>query len=242
MKPLPKVLAELVAFQVWKGCEEEAADRDIRARAVATHRKLACNAGIPERLRDLLPSSDLVASQGEYVETPDVKRCLQELCSGAQMLLLMGKPGTGKTVAAARCALESLWKYCGVEPAGTHHSYGVHWISAYDYCRIADWDEKRTARYRNAPFLVLDELGQEGLNARRKIEALVCARYESTSVTEQYDGSRRKRRVVTIFTTNLTPAEFGDENQRGYHARIRDRILQTGKKIVFKARMRGERK
>jgi hypothetical protein len=132
------------------------------------------------------------------------------------LLLLVGEPGTGKTVAAAR------W-FATLGPARAPGDARPLFVSAAELVVWATWsDEFRAAKRARA--LVIDDLGVEYADApgsvASKLDDLIDARYGSM--------------LPTLITTNLDATalavRFGD--------RIVSRIREAGRVVTMRAKYR----
>ena len=176
------------------------------AELAAAQRALEISAlRLPETLETML-----VTGQDRWGQplrkTPMLEALLRLVAAKALHVVLSGEPGTGKSVAAAQM-LE-------------HYGSG-RWVSAVDYCTLADWAEERLP-YLRCRLLVVDDLGLEPDRAVSKIEALV---YE-----------RHAQGRTTVYTTNLTRKQLrGSGSQPGrYDERVLSRWREglTGNPVI----------
>ena len=132
--------------------------------------------------------------------------------AGAYMLVLSGKVGTGKSLAAAWAAADYLRATATENPWGRLVYFsGRLWVSSPHLSRFAPWSEE-LVELEAADFLVIDDLGEEEATPRTlaTISSLLTTR----------DSNARP----TIITTNLDGATFKSR----YGERIIDRLRQSG--------------
>lgn len=118
------------------------------------------------------------------------------------ILLLLGGPGTGKTVAAASALIE----------APAHSSV---FAQAVDVARLSDYNVEHMhelERVTEAKLLVLDDLGAEHANDFwvSRLDGIINHRY----------GHKRR----TVITSNLDAQRF----KKQYGERIADRVREVG--------------
>jgi hypothetical protein len=145
-------------------------------------------------------------------------------------LLLLGKPGTGKTLAATRWLLRPIcnpsnwiacngwWRPRRPTSEDSKRSGADLWRTARSLARIQQYDEAAVEKLLSARRLVLDDLGQEYLDKGGFLASLI-----DEIVTE-----RHRRELATVMTSNTTPAEFTER----YGHRVLDRIVDTGRMVL----------
>lgn len=121
----------------------------------------------------------------------------------ANVLVLAGPPGIGKTVAAARFALDR------------KHAPPT-FLRAAAFARSSRFDQDERRGWLNAGALVLDDLSTE--DAKGSFVA------DLDELIDVFYGSRRP----LLITTNLVAVEF----KRKYGERIADRLREAGKWIA----------
>jgi len=137
----------------------------------------------------------------------------------AGCLLLLGKPGTGKSVAAARWLLGEalamrnwfgfdgpegfIWKYKGGK---------VLWRTAKSLSRVKQYDEAEMERLFGPARLVVDDIGMEYLDAKGFLVSLI----------DEIVHERHRRELPTVMTANMSPADFVER----YGQRVLDRISE----------------
>lgn len=174
---------------------EEAEAQRQRLQAVS---KLKVASGIPEMFLDIIEGSTFKPT----VATSEVER------AGFKILVLAGKPGNGKTVAACRWLLD-----------GLHAQRPPLFVTA---ARLSRWDRYNNAemdRLLLAPRLVLDDLGEEYNDTKGNFLAVL-----DETVCDRLSNKR-----ATIITTNLDVDQFTAR----YGVRIRDRIRESGRWVGF---------
>lgn len=148
------------------------------------------HAGVPARTVDVWVSGPDA--------TPAVESVRSWLKSGKNFLLLLGKPGGGKTVAASQALVD-----------------GGEFARAVELSRTSAFDKEDQRQFRmvcRTRMLVLDDLGAEMLHDgwRPLLDELVDVRYGD--------------RLRTIITSNLDGQGF----KARYGERISDRIRHDG--------------
>ena len=91
------------------------------------------------------------------------------------------------------------------------------WISAADLARVDHFSAKAVGRFKDAPLLVVDDLGGEYNDAKGFFGSLL-----DEVVDARYAG-----KLPAIFTSNLNAKGFTDR----YGERIVDRIREAGRFI-----------
>jgi DNA replication protein DnaC len=179
--------------------EDEHREREIEAEAA----RVQFRENMPFRLERIgVPSLVIDALSNSVIETVSVQHVRSFCASDRQILLLLGGPGTGKTVAAASALIE----------APMHSSVFTH---AADVARLSDFNVEHAHemdRINEAKFLVLDDLGVEHAND------FWVSRFDG--ILNQRYGNKRK----TIITSNLDAERF----KRQYGVRVSERIHQVG--------------
>jgi DNA replication protein DnaC len=134
------------------------------------------------------------------------------------LLVLSGKPGTGKTVAACEWILEYLQTDANWTEAGTAIALRSRPPLLVTAARLARWDryeQEPMAKLILAPRLAIDDLGAEYMDKNGFYASLL-----DEVINERYAGHR-----PTLLTTNLNDVEFAAR----YDQRIMGRIRETGR-------------
>lgn len=174
--------------------------RDLEARAARNRRrKLLLDAGVP--LTDAM-STALV--DGTLASTRALQVTSGWLGGPRSVLVLLGTPGTGKTVAAAHAALTRISRGPLVY---VRESALARWSMFARYDR--EW-----AAAVSCATLIVDELGTAGA---RDLDA---ARQALLRITDDRMGRGRR----TVLVGNLTPDDLG----RRYDERLLDRLREIG--------------
>lgn len=174
----------------------EQAEED--ARALREHRASVLEAQ-GGRLTDAMAEALMHGRE----QATDALRAVREWSrSSKPMLVLSGTVGTGKTVAALSyvCSRPVRWQMVRAPRLGAMHE---RWSS--------DREDHIEALRMMIPVMVLDDLGQEPLDDRRTVPALL----------ELFD-SRKSLRTRTIITTNLTVAQADKRYPEAMMSRIRE--------------------
>lgn len=167
---------------------------------------------------------------GPLVETPALAAAMAH---AAGCLLLLGDPGTGKSLAAARwlltpsCSLASWqclissknggrWQFAG------HGRGGTQWRTAKSLSRVQQYDQEAIDDLIKPSRLVLDDLGTEYLDKGGFLLSLI----------DEIISERHRRDLPTVMTTNITAAEFAQR----YGGRVVDRIRGSGSIVVCDGR------
>ena len=132
-------------------------------------------------------------------------------------LLLCGRVGNGKTTLMD--AVISLYSLGGFTHRGV--CAGFRKVEAFDIDTYAR--EERLRELKECPMLAIDDLGCEA--------ARVAVFGNEVSPVTEILQSRYSGRMLTMFTTNLTPKQIGDR----YGERIRDRFREAALKVEFGA-------
>jgi len=174
---------------------EEAEVQRRRSEAVS---KLKVASGIPELFLDIIEGSAFQATPA----TAEVER------GSFKILVLAGKPGNGKTVAACRWLLD-----------GLHAQRPPLFVTAARLSRWDRYDSSAMDRLLLASRLVLDDLGEEFNDTKGNFLAVL-----DETVCDRLSNKR-----ATIVTTNLDVEQFTSR----YGVRIRDRIRESGRWVGF---------
>lgn len=155
---------------------------------------------IPKRIETML-------LRGEVNGSAATQKLLSAIGSKPAVVVLHGRTGTGKSVAAAAW----LAGYEGFADSDRRGFAG--WAPAPEFALHAEWsaDARRCASICR---LVIDDVGLEPDRSIARIEALIYERF----------GEKRP----TVITTNLTPKEF----KQRYNDRVWSRIGEDGASIV----------
>jgi DNA replication protein DnaC len=178
--------------------EDERRTRDLEAaRAMAQFRER-----MPERLGKMGVPKLVIDALNAPNHTTATEHVAAWKASDRAFLLLLGGPGTGKTVAAASALIE----------APAHSSV---FTQAIDIARLSDFNVEHAHeldRVSDARFLVLDDLGTEHANDFwiSRLDGIINHRYG--------------QKLRTIITSNLDAERF----KKQYGERIADRIRQVG--------------
>lgn len=178
--------------------EDETRNREIEAEE--SRKRFVAN--MPERLQRMGVPALVIDALRAQIRTPAMEHVMAFNGSSKSILLLLGGPGTGKTVAAASSLIE----------APTHSSV---YAQAIDVARLSDFNVEHAHeldRVTEARLLVLDDLGAEHANDFwiSRLDGIVNRRYAG--------------KLRTIITSNLDAARF----KKQYGERIADRIRQVG--------------
>ena len=163
----------------------------------ANTRESLLRAGVPLRTLE---------SAEQPIDTP----ALREIWEPADLLVLAGNPGVGKSVAAC------VWL---IRSSSTESYTGSwRWIQAGSIARGFAYDEDAFGLITQVHALVIDDLGIEYLDQKD--------RYLST--LEEILSARFANRRPTLLTTNLTPEKFKER----YGERLVSRINEDGAFVV----------
>ena len=160
-----------------------------------------------------LPEHALACCQSEAA-TP----ALEAVRAPFTLLVLSGKPGTGKTVASVAWILEHInadsnWTEAGTAPA--LRSRPPLLVTAAKLARWDRYEQEPMAKLLMAPRLVIDDLGAEYLDKNGFYASLL-----DEVINERYAGHR-----PTLLTTNLNDVGFAAR----YDERIMGRIREVGR-------------
>ena len=159
-----------------------------------------------------LPAHSL--SCKDYERTPAIEVVKDPI----GLLVLSGKPGAGKTVAATRWILEHVEadeNWTGPGTAVALRGRPPIFVTAVRLARWDRYEQEQMAKLLLAPRLVIDDLGVEYMDKNGFYASLL-----DEVVNERYAGSR-----PTVMTTNLDAAAFATR----YDERIMGRIRETGR-------------
>lgn len=188
--------------------------------------------GLPEKVLDFIVKG--VDRHGlPWRDTEAASKLREALAGEKRLIILSGATGTGKSEAACRALVKSCRRDRSVtyrDREGVEHSETLgaiylpgRYLRAVDYCRIADWQEDRLQQVWAAPFLVLDDLGEEaeiGPAAAGKVRAMLTKRDDVSA--------------VTVITCNLSLKQLSET----YHARVMDRLREIGAYLQISERVR----
>lgn len=142
-------------------------------------------------------------------------------------LLLLGEPGTGKSVAAARWVLTaglSMRPWWGIDGAdGFVWSYRgprLLWRTAKSLSRVKQYDKDEMETLLCPDRLVIDDIGMEYLDTKGFLASLI----------DEIVHERHRRELPTVMTANLSPADFMER----YGKRVVDRIAEYRAPVVCK--------
>lgn len=172
-------------------------------------RRVRVSNALPERAMLVAFNNDA------FDETEQMAQLHQWYDSDDAIAVLSGPPGTGKTCAAARIALERFPE--------------VKFFTAASLGRMARWGKERDELLDAAcADLIVDDLGAEHLDAKGAFLA---------DLDELVDAIYRDNRRA-VFTTNCAPAAFA----KRYGLRITDRLAECGAWIQFSGPSRRSRR
>jgi DNA replication protein DnaC len=169
----------------------------------------AAKAGVP---------ADALATLRSNPKDTEALSAARRFCSPAGsfalFLLLLGRPGAGKTVAAAHVVLEFCRRWAWNEqPTGTTFE-PVMWVEAARLTRMSAFDANDKAyveQLTSTRLLVLDDAGDEGTELGKGVLVeLLMAR-----------DARRRR---TVLCSNLPAEEF----KARYGEAVSDRVRKSG--------------
>lgn len=197
---------------VWQAQRELREHRERLERDVVHQLK---KLGVPERA-----AFALQALEGDKVGPRAVRVWFDEPAGQTTpFLVLLGKPGTGKTVAAALACqlrlgltLPNNWVGCGAPRDA------ALWVASADLASLSSFteaDREWFERMLTCGLLVLDDFGAERLHeqARQRIERLIDGRYSTSR--------------MTLITSNANWGEFSER----VGARIVDRLREAGRVV-----------
>lgn len=194
-------------FQFLQLTEEEQAAYDAR---VAADRAKWEEQDRARRYRDKIakmsrahgfPVRAIEAAQSADESMPAVSRVAAWDPDDRSVLVLSGKPGCGKTVAATWWAIQQDWS--------------PTFLRASSFAAASRYDKEERSKWLNAGSMVLDDLGTEYADAKGSF---------LTDLDELIDTLYGNRRSL-IITTNLKAEDFRER----YGARVVDRIRECGK-------------
>lgn len=160
--------------------------------------------------------------------TPAVTRVREFASSTAAVLVMSGRPGCGKSVAACLWLLEGRYRPKAVASRSDHvwdqevlRKVSRRWVSAVDLARAGSFGDAVEDTWRpaeKAELLVVDDLGQEMLDTKGwalgNMVALLCRRFD--------EGLR------TVVTTNMCGADWKARYCSSDGGRLADRLAQGG--------------
>lgn len=167
---------------------------------------------------------DVISAAGRLTDTDAVLMTRGWVAGKTSTLLLLGPPGTGKTVAACatlKLARKDVW-FMGVGEDRVLKSWGYSprrgmFARAAELSNLAPWapdGRGKWERAREVEWLVLDDLGVERMDPAgvwaEQLDLLIDCRYGAN--------------LRTTMTSNLTTAEFASR----YGDRIARRISDSG--------------
>jgi DNA replication protein DnaC len=191
--------------------ERKAMNEAIQAQHLRQHLS-AC--GVPTR------AFEIIAADGKLSQTEAIKATREWARSSQTFLVLRGKPGCGKTLAAgavlmlARKARYFMGEDGKILSSWAYSSRDGLFVRAAELAGLAPWaeGEGRWADVRDVTWLVLDDLGMERRTDvwAEQLDLLVDVRYQSS--------------LRTLITTNLGIPEL----ERRYGGRLLRRVRETG--------------
>jgi len=182
----------------WVREQVAAMDREAAQRRAAALAKRKESIGIPARFLAITEGGDLRMTQARVAV----------MAGGFYVLVLSGKVGNGKTVAA-----------CGWLLGGLEDRTPPLFVSA---ARLSRWDRYDNAamdRLLMASRLVIDDLGEEFNDTKGNFLAVL-----DETISDRLANNR-----ATVITTNLDLEQFTER----YGLRIRDRIKESGRWVEF---------
>lgn len=142
----------------------------------------------------------------------DAIRALESVSfADRNIVVLAGDPGCGKTVAAARWALQS-----------TKHSARCQFVRAATFAASSRYDSATRERWYSAHALVLDDLGAEYLDAKGSF--LV----DLDELIDTFYGVMRALVITTNLRVEDTLGKPGSGFKSRYGERVIDRIRECG--------------
>lgn len=217
--------AELEAWRSTPEGQAELAEQKARALAAFEAERLALatrmlrDEGAEPGYRIGLPprAVEIVLAGPQSTVAIDAARGAEDI------LVLLGAPGTGKTVAAVARVGEYVFDVANWSAPDDYHQrpyFRRHlpvWITAAELARVDHYRQAEVDRVAKAPLLVIDDLGAEYNDLKR----FFC------SLLDELVDARYSRKLATIITSNLDASAFAAR----YGERVLDRLREGGRLV-----------
>lgn len=195
--PCPRCLREGATY-----AESHQGAQEARGRVWISKATRMSSAGVPRRCVTLVAS-------GAILERTVWTEAVQSARDLATQVVLSGRPGSGKSIAAA----VGLLREAGRWDQAKRRMPAVRWVTPQEMIRLGVYDDAMTDILK-ADAIVLDDIGQEygdkGGFSAAVLGCLLSAAYDNES--------------VVLMTTNLSAQDFS----RRYGGRIADRLREVG--------------
>jgi DNA replication protein DnaC len=173
-----------------------------------------------------IPDRAIATITGDLDETDALRAVRAFLATNDSFLVLAGRPGTGKTVAAARGLLEVPPEHVGIvndpfvsrdgAPTTIQRPRTVRFTDAHELAQASNFDGDLWGQLRRVHLLVIDDTGRELLdNTGRALGNLV------NLLCRRHDDAKR-----TICTTNLEAQAWIKRYCSHDGGRLLDRMLE----------------
>jgi len=152
---------------------------------------------------------------------PQSTVALEAARGAGDILVLLGAPGTGKTVAGVARVREYLFDPANWSTPDAYHQrpyFRRHrpvWITAAELARVDHYKQSEIDRVAKAPLLVVDDLGAEYNDPRGFFSSLL----------DELVDARYSRKLATVITSNLDASAFAVR----YGQRVIDRLREAGR-------------
>lgn len=178
---------------------------------------------IPPKILASITSPGFDASRPAVVEALD----FVSDAHSRPYLFLLGRPGTGKSVAAAYAMMRAHVCQCAVLPDGNKIAVDLpvtgSFVHAFDVIRAGTYDREFWGTLLSPHILVLDDLGAEPLDGKGWGKANLL------NLLAQREANLAK----TIVTSNATYQQLTETYLSGAGQRVLDRMREFPEKSVF---------